>query len=494
MKAIMLMFDTLNLHMLPPYGCDWVQAPNFQRLAEKSVVFDRCYAGSLPCMPARRELHTGRYNFLHASWGPIEPFDDSMPEMLKDHGVYTHLVSDHFHYWSDGGSTYHMRYSSWENFRGQAGDHWKGEVAEPEIPENLNGSFKEWARHDFVNRKYMTKESEHPLVKTIEAGKEFITTNHKEDRWFLQIECFSPHEPFITYEDYTKLYPHDYEGPLFDWPPYDPVQEPYTEQHVNHARMLYAAYVTMCDRYLGQVLDMMDELNMWKDTMLIVNTDHGLLFGEHGWWAKCRSPFYNEVAHIPLFIWDPRAGIQGERRNSLVQTIDIAPTLLEFFDVNIPERMMGKALRDTIESDKPLRDAALFGMFGGQVSCTDGKFVYMRSSVNPNNMPLYEYTLMPTGHGHDRAFIEVERLQTAELSEPFNFTKGCRLLKMEASHPRPRQLHFPTTLYDIEADPYQQHPLQNLEVEARMISHMKRLMELGDAPKEQFIRLGIDLR
>ncbi|MFH5182558.1 sulfatase-like hydrolase/transferase [Paenibacillus sp. TAB 01] len=68
MKAVMVMFDSLNRHMLPPYGCGWIEAPNFQRLAERSVTFDRCYSGSLPCMPARRDLQTGRYSFLHRSW------------------------------------------------------------------------------------------------------------------------------------------------------------------------------------------------------------------------------------------------------------------------------------------------------------------------------------------------------------------------------------------------------------------------------------------
>ena len=89
MKAILLMFDTLNLRMLAPYGCEWTITPNFSRLAERTITFDNCYAGSLPCMPARRELHTGRYNFLHRSWGPMEPFDDSMPQILSRDGVYT---------------------------------------------------------------------------------------------------------------------------------------------------------------------------------------------------------------------------------------------------------------------------------------------------------------------------------------------------------------------------------------------------------------------
>ena len=109
MKAVMVMFDSLNRRMLPNYGCTWTKAENFARLGEKSAVFDNCYVGSLPCMPARRELHTGRYGFLHRSWGPLEPFDNSMPEILKNRGIYTHLVSDHYHYWEDGGATYHSR-------------------------------------------------------------------------------------------------------------------------------------------------------------------------------------------------------------------------------------------------------------------------------------------------------------------------------------------------------------------------------------------------
>lgn len=119
MKAIMIMFDTLNRRFLPAYGADWNHLPNFRRLQERTVTFDNCYGGSMPCMPARRELHTGRYNFLHRSWGPLEPFDDSMPEMLRTSGVYTHLVTDHQHYWEDGGATYHNRYSSYEFCRGQ---------------------------------------------------------------------------------------------------------------------------------------------------------------------------------------------------------------------------------------------------------------------------------------------------------------------------------------------------------------------------------------
>lgn len=65
MRAMMVMFDSLNRKMLSPYGCDWTKTPNFARLEEKTLTFDTCFVGSMPCMPARRELLTGRYNFLH---------------------------------------------------------------------------------------------------------------------------------------------------------------------------------------------------------------------------------------------------------------------------------------------------------------------------------------------------------------------------------------------------------------------------------------------
>ena len=56
MKAIMVMYDSLNRRMLQPYGCDWTETPNFCRLAAHAVRFDNHYANSLPCMPARREI------------------------------------------------------------------------------------------------------------------------------------------------------------------------------------------------------------------------------------------------------------------------------------------------------------------------------------------------------------------------------------------------------------------------------------------------------
>ena len=91
MRTIQVMFDTLTRKFLPNYGCTWVQMPNFERLTQHCVRFDNFYAGSMPCMPARRELHTGKYNFLHRSWGPLEPFDRSVFEALRANGIPARL-------------------------------------------------------------------------------------------------------------------------------------------------------------------------------------------------------------------------------------------------------------------------------------------------------------------------------------------------------------------------------------------------------------------
>ena len=274
------MFDSLNKHFLQPYGCDWTSTPNFKRLAEKTVKFENCYVGSLPCMPARRELHTGRTNFLHRSWGPIEPFDDSMPEILKKNGVYSHLVSDHNHYWEDGGATYHTRYSSWEASRGQEGDPWKGAAEgcyESETAFNSSlvaiPEFNNMKRQDQVNRSYIRSEEEFPQTITFEKGLEFLSANVNAQNWFVQIETFDPHEPFFTTDEYKALYGVENTGDKYDWPPYGTVLE--DAQTVDTVRKTYAALLSMCDANLGKVLDFMDEHNMWDDTMLIVNTDHG---------------------------------------------------------------------------------------------------------------------------------------------------------------------------------------------------------------------------
>jgi len=491
MKAIMVMFDSLNRHMLPPYGCDWTHAPNFQRLSEKTLTFDTSYVCSMPCMPARRDLHTGRPNFLHRSWGPLEPFDDSMPRMLREAGVSTHLITDHYHYFEAGGSTYHGQYATWEFFRGQEGDPCIGQVADPPDIDarGSNALDSPWHRQDRINRQHMQSEGDQPQAKTFKAGLDFIRRNQAEDNWFLQLETFDPHEPFFTQRAYQDLYPElikDRSAPLLDWPQYGAVSE--ERELVEQCRGHYASLLSMCDARLGDILDEMDRHNMWDDTMLIVWTDHGFLLGEHDLWAKIQMPWYRELSNTPFFVWDPRCGKAGERRESLVQpSIDLGPTMLDFFGMEPTADMLGKSLGGVCANDEPVRTAAIFGNHGGQVNVTDGRHVYMRAPVTPDNQPLCDYTLMPT---HMRDLYSVEEFADMELAEPFGFSKGCRLMKTKG-RAWSKQHEYGNLLFDLQADPWQAAALDDVALEGRMQGLLRGLMQECEAPQEQYERLGL---
>ena len=308
---------------------------NFSRLENISVTFDNCWVGSMPwaCPARKRASAQAIYNFLHRSWGPLEPFDDSMPQRLKRIlKFHTHLVSDHYHYWEDGGATYHQHYTTWDCVRGQEGDNWQPLVGFSDGPsptkiiqENPEDN---WVMQDFANRTVMQDSSRQPQCRTFQKGLDFLSQNHDKDNWFLQIETFDPHEPFFCQPEYQQLFPDSYDGPFCDWPDYRPVNEEDSPEFITHLRHQYASVLKLCDENLGKVLDAMDHYNLWKDTMLIVNTDHGFLLSEHGQWAKCHCPFYGEVAHTPLFIWDPRSRKQNVRTSQLVQTIDLSAAQL----------------------------------------------------------------------------------------------------------------------------------------------------------------------
>ena len=124
----------------------------------------------------------------------------------------------------------------------------------------------------------MVPEENHPHVRTFQGGMRFLEENYQKDNWYLQLEYFDPHEPYFVPDSYKKLYT-DQEND-FDWPYYGQVAEGEEgERQIRDARLNYRAVLSMLDCYLGKVLDFLDGHDMWKDTLLVVNTDHGYLLG-----------------------------------------------------------------------------------------------------------------------------------------------------------------------------------------------------------------------
>lgn len=500
MKTVFVLFDSLNRSAISPYAGDAVNTPNFARLARRGVTFDRHYVGSMPCMPARRDMHTGRVNFLHRNWGPLEPFDNSLPQILRSGGAYAHIITDHYHYFHDGGATYHNRFSSWEGVRGQSTDDWKA-VVEPPLDAFARDYHRAQQRpftlHDKINRLYVKDEADFTCPQVFGLANEFLDTNGRARNWFLQVESFDPHEPFFAPPRFREAFPTNYRGPTLDWPMYARVTE--SGDEIAEVRANYAALVAMCDHYLGTLLDRFDALDLWKDTALVVTTDHGFLLGEHDWWGKNLAPVYDQIARVPLIVWHPdHADKGGQRRQSLTQVTDLMPTILEWFGQPIPAEVTGRSLTPVLAGDTPIRSSAIYGYFGAACNITDGHHTWLCYPESLDATGLHEYTLMPTRFG--RMFTP-EELRGAELAPPFNFTKGVPVLKLPPQVTPDNQASAMdgafafqdavSRLYHIDSDPEQREPVEDSAVIARLNAEMARQFALHDAPRGLYARLGL---
>ena len=496
MKIVFVLLDSLNRNAMAPYGSTFVHTPNFTRFQQRAVTFDNHYVGSLPCMPARRDLHTGRSHFLHRSWGPLEPFDDSFPELMKQNGTYTHLITDHHHYFADGGATYHQRFSSWELVRGQAIDRWKADVA-PDL-EALKSAYHPVQHHRtnyMINRQFMPEEADYCAPQLFALADEFLNRNHHAENWLLQLECFDPHEPFHAPPRFRELYKTQYKGPILDWPIYDRVKE--TPEEIAELRANYAALVTMTDEYFGRLLDFFDQKNLWADTALVLTTDHGFLLGEHDWWAKNRMPIYDEIAHIPLMIYHPDFAHKGGSRNSaLTQTTDIMPTMLDMAGIPIPEDVTGHSLMPVLQGQTSKRESVIFGYFGAAVNVCDGRYSYFHYPTVPGADHLHEYTLMPT---RMTTRFSIRELLGATLHPSFAFTKGVPVLRLdpktddEGEPVEVQGMGFADTqsqLFDLVNDPGQAKPIESPDIVERLRQQIIKNMMSLDAPDESYRRFG----
>lgn len=506
MKAIFVILDTLRRDYLEPYGTTWVKTPNIARLAERSVVCDNHWVGSLPCMPARREFMTGRHNFLERGWGPLEPFDDVLPTLLRrvpppaatgstttgrQAPVFSHLITDHYHYFYLGGEGHNSSFDTWQFERGQENDMWISRVDLPALPPSLN--HPGMRQQNVLNRQAQRDEADFSGPRCIEHAVRWLDDNQDSDNWLLQVELFDPHEPFYVVPEYLKLYEDHWDGTPYDWPSYGVCAD--QPEAITHIRACYAALLTMTDHWLGKLWDKLDALDMWQDTVVVLTTDHGTMLGEHQYWMKNAMPVYNEIAHIPLIVHLPGSQHAGKRVTALTQTTDIMPTFLDWFDTPLPPHVHGTSLRPVLEGDGTVHDSLIFGYFGMALNATDGQYTYFRNPAAAEST-LYAYTAMPTQfHG----FMDREALAASQMDRFLGHTYNIPVFKVPQTGKAPHQHGVSASepyvahheLYDINADPNQEHPLTNDEEEGRFRTLLREHLERVDAPTEHLERLGL---
>lgn len=493
MRCIFILFDSLNRSAIPPYAREGLFLPNFQRLAGRSTSFHNHFVGSMPCIPARRDMHDGRLNFLYRSWGPLEPFDRSFTEILREGGVYSHLVTDHYHYFEDGGFGYHGRFDSFEFIRGQEKDKWKSTIApgldsyqdrfnerQRDLSTDINGKAAYYASH-----RALTASGGFPLTQCFDSALDFVRSHAERDNWFLQLECFDPHEPFFTGAG------NDDE--IFDWPTYGRNDLP--PELLAQVRGRYDRLVRRCDEELGRLLDMLDEREMWEDTIVILSTDHGFLLGEKAFIGKNRPPFFHEVAQIPLMIAAPPALMPAPHRVSgLSQSIDLMPTFLDIFGLAPPDDIDGRSLLASLAGrTNGTRDAVIYGQFGAALNFCDGRhscFLYPDQAV-----PLAQYTLMPT---HMRSHFERIEFEGAEVLHDLAHARGYPVWRLPVrTDARANMIsRYPLldaldAVYDLVQDPEQEHP----ETDPARIDMLRPkiggMLQRHHAPAELYARFGV---
>ncbi|HOL55218.1 MAG TPA: sulfatase-like hydrolase/transferase, partial [bacterium] len=160
---------------------------------------------------------------------------------------------------------------------------------------------------------------------------EYITEKQK-DKLFLWIDAFDPHEPWDPPEPYRSMYDPGYKGQELIDPVPGLIEGYMTQEELNHTKSLYHGEVTFVDKWMGVFLEALKSLGLYEESIIIYTSDHGEPFGEHGIVRKARPWNYSELVSIPLIIKHPMLSM-GKFIDSIVQTTDLMPTILDFLQI-----------------------------------------------------------------------------------------------------------------------------------------------------------------
>lgn len=499
-NAVVIVLDSLNRHMLGAYGGHEFDTPNLDRVAQRSVRFDRHYTGSLPCMPARHDLLCGSLDFLWRPWGSIELWEEPITRRLRTAGVTTMLVSDHPHLFETGGENYHCDFTAWEYVRGHEDDPWRTVPDSSWVGAPAVDADPSWlARHYDTSRTWFRTADDFPGSRTMtEAAQWLDTTAGRHDRFMLFIDEFDPHEPFDVPEPWMSRYDPDWDGPKVIWPPYtaDAVGAGHIDERTaRHIRANYGAKLSFIDDRLGRVLDALDRHQLWDDTAVIVCTDHGHYLGERDLFGKPGVPVFEPLGHIPLMIAWP--GITPGSSSALTTTVDVFATLCDIFDVTVEQPTHGRSLVPVVTGQTTsVRDRVLTGVWGRSVQMVSGSMKYVRSPQEGNrplSMWSNRWSTMPV-----HAWPNV-RLPRPDRRATLDFMPGSDVpvirQRFDNDDPVPywaqRGGGEPHLVYDVVDDPDETRDLSDTDIARRLADELRDELAAIGAPDDQFARLGL---
>ncbi len=499
-NVIVILLDSLNRHLIGPYGSHEFATPNLDRFAARAMTFTNHHSGSLPCMPARHDLLCGAQDFLWRPWGSIEVWEDAITYELRRHGVVTQLVTDHPHLFESGGENYHTDFSAWDYVRGHEDDPWKtrldpswfGTPALPAAAASIHRGYD-------TSRTYFRSEQEFPGPRTMRAAADWLSDNAGDhERFFLLVDEFDPHEPFDTPEPWASMYDDTWEGPRVIWPPYTPAggRNVPDERTGRHLRANYGAKLSMIDHWFGRVLDVVDQTNLWETTAVFVLTDHGHYLGDRGGiWGKPGVPIFSEMGHIPLLVAWP--GVAPSRNDALSTTVDVHATLSEIFNVTVTQRTHGHSLVGEITGTRPTtREHVLTGVWGREVVYVDAHWRYARTPVTANRplsmfsnrwstMPVHAYPELRLPRPDSRAYLDtMPGSSVPVIRQPFTGDDAVPFWAMTGAF-------LGDQLFNRVEDPAEVDNRASELDASGVVEALRDALQRLDAPAEQLERLGV---
>ncbi len=476
-NAIVVMFDTLSYRYIGCYGNDWIKTPHYDRFAREGVLFENCFTEGLPTIPCRRAMHTGRYTLPFAGWVPLSMEDTTIADLCWGRPIDTAIVFDcpmyrlpkfgytrgfdkvYFYHGHEGD---HAFYGQDPLYHYDPDDFITDHIKNVDV-QKVGKGVLESNRDELTDylrcTQYWKGEEDQRVVRVLRGACTYLRQVDRNKQFYLWVDCFDPHEPMdapsVLDKDLPCPYDPEWAGKTQFLPLQCHVDGIYTEAELHHHRMIYAEKVSVCDKYLGELLDCVRELGLNENTLIMVVSDHGEPMGNgehgHGILRKCRPWPYDELAHAPMFLCAP--GVKaGQRIKAYVQSCDVAPTVCDWLGIGVHPSMHGKSLLPLVrgEVDK-VRDFAVAGYYK-----------YSWSIINDDWSYIHWKNKQPASVLEQRKEIfqmNMTRSQDAELNAEANKYKENATLDGEeqwtCTPAAVAEVRTKDELYNRRTDPYQ---------------------------------------
>ncbi len=360
-NVLFIVADDLRAE-LATYGSP-AHTPNIERLAKRTLQFDRAYAQQAVCNPSRSSFLTGRRPDTIGLWNNGTHFRELMPEVMtlplwfKQHGYVTRDVGKIFHNWH---TALHGDARSWSApeflFYANHGD--DDAQVQGSLPPNLakTTSGFGYAKNGICECRDVPDEAYYDGRVAAEAVK--VLAEVKDKPFFLAVGFWKPHAPFNAPKKYWDMYDRAKLPPLDARRPegapdiafHDSTEvlgpadkrKPLTPEQAAEMRHGYFANISYMDAQLGKVLDALDQSGVADRTVIVFVADHGYHIGEHTLWGKTSN--FELDARVPFFIGGPGVATGSQRTASFAELLDLFPTLVDLCGLPKPEGLEGVSL------------------------------------------------------------------------------------------------------------------------------------------------------